>query len=179
MAFTKVKDLHTPDMIANELAYCIGEIKPMITLAAFMKLCLIKSPYIAGGKITVVDRNYALDVIRNPDKLRGRKFDAAICGELAAISRVFEIIVKDSQAKTTSEIDSFGPEWLADFMGSVADAMPSMQPDTMLHKTAMVTLVHLAAASHRKNGGVTRRPIDMNDAYRQLQELNKDLDNEA
>ncbi len=179
MALTHVKDLHSPDMIANELAYCIACIKPMVTLDAFMQLCLEKSPYVTGGKITVADRNYALDVVRNPDKLRGRKFDAALCGELAAISRVFEIIVKDPKAKTASKIKSFGPEWLADFMASVADAMPSMTPDAMLHKTSMVMLVHLAAASHRKNGGATCRPIDMDDAYRQLKELNKDIDNEA
>ena len=179
MAFTHVKDLHSPEMIADELVFCI-DIKPMITLAGFMRLTLMKSPYVKGGEITEDDRNRALEAVRNPDKLEGCKFDAALCGELAAISRVFDIIIRDPKAKSASQIESFGPEWLADFMTSVADAMPSMTPDVMLHKTSMVMLAHLAAASHRKNGGVTRRPIDMDDAYRQLEELNKEFDdNEA
>lgn len=166
MAVVHIDDLHTPEMIDSELAFCIGDLKPMVTLAGFMRLCRCHSPYIFGGDLSPRDVTDATYYVDNWCGLHGDEFDHALRCEMAAISRAFEIIVQDAKAVNIS-VKPYGPEWLADFMTAVADAMPTMTPNIMLHKTPMVLLVHLAAASHRKNGGRTRRPIS-DDAFRKL-----------
>lgn len=154
MTVVTVDDIHTPEMIADETLFCIGDHKPMVTLAGFMRLCQGKSPYVFGGVVSDQDIVDAAHCVDNWCGLHGAELDDALRKELAAVSRAFEIIQTDEK----SVIPPFGPEWLTNFMAAVADAMPSLTPNMMLHKTPMVLLVHLAAASHRKNGGTTRRP---------------------
>ena len=165
-----IEDVHTKDMIESELMYCIGDKGSMLTLARFMHLCRKKSPYIHGGVVSDKDRVVA-KIITNQMTLADSSFDAMITDELAAVSRAFEIVETEKNTGQKSIIPPYGPEWLADFMTAVADAMPSLTPDAMLHKTPMVLLIHLAAASHRKNGGVTKRPENVEEAYRKLMEL--------
>lgn len=165
-----VKDVHTQDMINDELMYCIGDNDSMLTLARFMRLCYKQSPYIYGGVVSDKDRVTA-KITTNQMTLADSLFDEKITDELAAVNRAFEIVITEKDTGQKSIIPPYGPEWLADFMTAVADAMPSLTPDVMLRKTPMVLLIHLAAASHRKNGGVTKRPENVEEAYQKLMEL--------
>lgn len=170
-----IEDVHTPEMIADETLFCIGDHKPMVTLAGFMRLCIGKSPYVFGGSATLDDVNAASVALGSPDNAA---FDDDLRTELAAVSRAFEIIETDMAAGPKSVIPPFGPEWMVDFMAAVADVMPSLTPNMMLHKTPMVFLAHLAAASHRKNGGITKRPTNAEAAFMALQSI-KELDKSA
>ena len=171
-----VEDIHTPEMVADETLFCIGDRLSMVTLAGFMRLCVIKSPYVFGGDVTLDDVNAACKALGSPVNAA---FDDDLRTELAAVNRAFEIIETDKRNGQKSVIPPFGPEWLADFMAAVADAMPSITPKKMLKETPMVLLVHLAAASHRKNGGVTRRPTNTEAAFQILNELEEKADNET
>lgn len=171
-----VEDIHTPEMVADETLFCIGDRLSMVTLAGFMRLCVIKSPYVFGGDVTLDDVNAACKALGSPDNAA---FDDDLRTELAAVNRAFEIIETDKRNDQKSVIPPFGPEWLADFMTAVADAMPSITPRKMLKETPMVLLVHLAAASHRKNGGVTRRPTNTEAAFQILNELEEKADDET
>lgn len=165
-----IEDVHTKTQIQSELMYCIGDNGSMLTLARFMRLCYNHSPYIYGGVVSEKDRIIAKIAV-NQKKLDDGSFDVEITDELAAVSRAFEIVETEKGTGQKSIIPPYGPEWLTDFMAAVADAMPSLTPDVMLHKTPMVLLVHLGAASHRKNGGVTKRPANVEEAYKKLIEL--------
>ncbi len=178
MTVISVEDIHTPEMIADETMVCIGDYRPMVTLAGFMRLCVKKSPYVFGGAVSDQDIADAASVVDNWSGLQGEAFDNALRLELAAVSRAFEIIHPDAEGRSKSVIPPFGPEWMADLMTAVADAMPSLTPNMMLHKTSMVLLVHLAAASHRKNGGVTSRPDNAEAVFKALESIEK-LDESA
>lgn len=165
-----IEDVHTKTQIKSELMYCIGDNDSMLTLARFMRLCHMHSPYIFGGVVS--DQNRMVAKIATGQKdLDDRLFDVEFADELAAVNRAFEIIETDKGSGRQSIIPLYGPEWLTDFMAAVADAIPSLTPDVMLHKMPMVLLIHLAAASHRKNGGVTKRPANVEEAYKKLIEL--------
>lgn len=173
MTVVSVDDIHTPEMIAEELLICIGDHKPMVTLAGFMRLCSRNSPYVFGGVVSdqdVVDATYSVD---NWFGLQGTEFDNALRMELAAVNRAFEIIQADEGDGRKSVIPPFGPEWMTDLMAAAADAMPTLTPNMMLHKTPMVLLVHLAAAAHRKNGGVTRRPDNAEAVFKALESIDQ------
>ena len=173
MTVFHVDDVHTPEMIDHELMLCISDMKPMVTLANFLDLCQARSPFVFGGEITDEDRQFAFCVVNNPFNLKGGKFDAALRMELAAISRAFEIIVPEKQAGPASQIPPYGPEWMTNLMAAAADAIPSLTVPVMLRKMSMVMLVHLVAASHRKNGGRTKRPTNAEAAFKLLQSLDQ------
>lgn len=89
--------------------------------------------------------------------------------DMEAIYRVYEIIaggIDDTAPKgKTSEYPPHGPEWLCDMVAKVCHAIPSMTWDQVLDMP-MVRVLHLAAAGGRMEGMATRRPLDMDEAWR-------------
>ena len=173
MTVYHVDDVHTPEMIDDELLICIGDHKPMVTLAGFMRLCSRKSPFVFGGVVSDQEVAKATYDVDNWCGLQGKEFENALRVELDAISRAFEIIVPEKQAGPASQIPPYGPEWMTNLMAAASDAIPSLTVPVMLYKMSMVMLVHLVAASHRKNGGKTKRPTNAEAAFRLLQSLDQ------
>ena len=165
-----IQSRHTDEMVADETRFCIGDFLPMVTLGGFLRLCLMKSPYVFGGDVTLDDVNAACRALGSRDNAN---FDADLRMEMDAIWRAFEIIVPSQHAAVTSQIPEYGPEWMADIMAAAADAVPSLTVRDMLDRLPMITLIHLVAAAHRKNGGTTRRPDDQAAVAEILRSLNQ------
>lgn len=93
--------------------------------------------------------------------------------DMEAIYRVYEIIAggaDDTAPKgKTSDYPPHGPEWLCDIVAKACHAIPSMTWDQVLDMP-MVAVLHLAAAGGRMEGMITKRPLDMDEAWRLFQE---------
>ncbi len=163
-----IDDLHTPEMVDDEIAICLSEGSPL-TLADFMLLRNIRSPYVFGGVPTEEDIRKAADILDIPES----EADRFLRRQIAACNRAFDIIQSMPEASFQSSMPQLGPEWMTDLMTSAATACPALTPDVMLHGTPLVLLIHLAAAAHRKNGGTTRRPSDDAAALAALRELSR------
>ena len=72
-----------------------------------------------------------------------------------------EILTKitTGQKLTEDDTDTLGPEWLADLYTAVSRAAPGI-PWREFLDMPLAAATHLAAASHRANGGKTERPMD-------------------
>ena len=156
-------------MVDDEIDICLSG-GDRFTLADFMRLRNIHSPYIFGGSVTLKDIEAAAAEL----DMETDGVDAFLRRQMAACNRAFEIIqAPHQQAKFHSETPVLGPEWMTDIMAAAASACPALTPDDMLHATPLVLLIHLAGAAHRRNGGITRRPSDDAAAIRLLQSFHQ------
>ena len=171
---------HTPEMVEDELRDFLAEFAPSHhcrpTLGQLMRLRLAHSPFIFGGKVTPQALADAKEILGfdeydppNDDDPTDAEAIAEITSAIRTALRPLEIIQpsheKRISARPSSKFDTWGPEWLADIMASVANAVPGVTPVTILWKMPACQAFHLVAAAVRKNGGCTRRPED-NDAIR-------------
>lgn len=170
-----VEDAFTPEQLALETMLVTGRRKHTVTLAGFVSLIGVNSPYITGKEILEVDRRQAITTLGIPDsmkKMGDEILDDFIRSELEAVFRAFGIIVSAPQSTgQKSDMPPFGPEWITNIMAAAADALPSLTADDILNRLPLVLIAHLAAASHRRNGGVTRRPSNAMKALEQLEKM--------
>jgi hypothetical protein len=170
-----VEDAFTPEQLALETMLVTGRRKHTVTLAGFVSLIGVNSPYITGKEIFEVDRRLAITTLGIPKRMTDmgeEVLDDFIRSELEAVFRAFGIIVSAPQSTgQKSDMPPFGPEWITNIMAAAADALPSLTADDILNKLPLVLIAHLAAASHRRNGGVTRRPSNAMKALEQLEKM--------
>ena len=171
----EIEKTHTDEMIAHEVQSMLGASKILLTLGMVESLWLLKSPYILGGKIEADDLGKALEIIPHGD-LQPLDFHTALLDELAAAWRAYEIIVPDDKPtgdNKHSEIDTFSPEWLADTINQATQAMPSLTYKQILWEVPLTMILHLGISTARRNGAITRRPDDMQEALKMLREHNR------
>lgn len=164
-----IPPLHTREMIDDETAICLGEMKRKfnLTLSLFLKMVARRPQFGMDGVLTDEDIAFAAGK-EDPGYVA-----PLLIRQIAAVWRAFEIIRPSRhEGAERSEIPEYGPEWLADILAAAADAVPSLGVREMLDDLPMVLLVHLVAAAHRKNGGITRRPDDSEAIAEKLRELN-------
>lgn len=155
--------LHSPDMIRAELASML-EKRPAITPRSFLRLWLVGSPFVKGGRITAGDEERAQAII-------GKRLPAlAIARAMEAALRALETIVPTAHSGRKLDREgtgSLGPEWLADLYAAVGRAAPGI-PWREFLDMPLAAATHLAAAAHRANGGKTERPMDWSVALEKL-----------
>ena len=170
-----VPDAVTSEDLALETMLVTGRRKHTVTLAGFVSLIDINSPYITEKEIFEVDRKLAITTLGIPDSLKKMGdgvLDEFIRSELKAVFRAFGIIVSAPQSTgQKSDMPPFGPEWITNIMAAAADALPSLTADDILNKLPLVLIAHLAAASHRRNGGITKRPTNASKALELLETI--------
>lgn len=166
MTSIHVDDLHTPEMVADEIRICLSA-DSSLTLGEFMSLRLVHSPYVYGGQVGEDDIRQAASLVR----LSGNDgVDSALRRELEAVNRVLEILPASGPGET-QDAPALGPEWMCDLMAAAAVAAPSLTPSAMLWDTPLVLLLHLVAAACRRNSVPTRRPMDDAQAVRLLRQM--------
>lgn len=95
---------------------------------------------------------------------------SSIVREIETALRALETIVPAANAGqklTEDNTDTIGPEWLADLYAVVSRAAPGI-PWREFLDMPLAAATHLAAASHRANGGKTERPMDWASALNSL-----------
>lgn len=156
-----IPSAHTKQMIDDEVAVCLGGLKKSckLTLSLFMKMVANRPELGMDGILTDDDIAFVGSVFRMERKLDTVR--EMLTRQMDATWRAFEIIVQAKHSSgETSEIPPFGPEWMTDILAGAAEAIPSLSVREMLDELPMALLIHLVAAAHRKNGGITRRPDD-------------------
>ncbi len=106
-----------------------------------------------------------------PQEILGKRLpSSSIVREIETALRALETIVPDANAGqklTEDDTDTIGPEWLADLYAVVSRAAPGI-PWREFLDMPLAAATHLAAASHRANGGRTERPMDWASALEQM-----------
>ena len=155
-----IPSAHTKQMIDDEVAVCLGGLKKSckLTLSLFMKMVARRPELGMDGILTDDDIAFAGSIFRMERKLDTVR--ETLTRQMDATWRAFEIIQSRNGTGETSEIPPFGPEWMTDILAGAAEAVPSLSVREMLDELPMALLIHLVAAAHRKNGGITRRPDD-------------------
>lgn len=154
---------HTDDMIRHELDSMLGFGVLKVCLGHLMQLAQCRSPYVYGGKLSEEDVLIAMGVLKAVE-MPPLEFHEALVGELDAAFRAYELYDDDDRDKDAgrrSEIEAFSPEWLADTIRCACDAVPSITLHDALWEVPLAMMMHLGVSTGRKNGAITRRPVDM------------------
>lgn len=168
-----VEKLHSDDMIKSEVQTMLGAGKINLTLGVVESLWLLDSPYIKGGKVEPSDLMKAMELI--PSELEPIDFHNALNEAIDSAFRIFEIIVPDDENSNAkhSEIEIFSPEWIADIVSQACNALPSLTYHQVLWEIPLMMVFHLVISNARKNGVITRRPDNMQEALQMLKAHNK------
>ncbi len=154
--FVEIKPLHSDRMIRAEAAAMLGDADIAITPGQLMQLWLNDSPFITGkiSDITAESLASAREILDEEDAAPEEIIEA-----IATAIRPFAIIESSPNGSRHADYSGFCPEWLADLYASINEygAIPW---DYFLWKLPMAAAAHLLAASHRRNGGTTARPMD-------------------
>jgi len=150
----EIKCAHSEADIRCEAAYMV--FGGGITLEKAMRLFLAGSALIMGGKYDDAEAARVRGIIES-----GADAWQAAANEINAAFRALEIIVdaEGDRGGDKSDYKAFSPEWLA----TIASTAAAMANDTMariMTEYSLVSVFHLIAAHHRRNGGITRRPLD-------------------
>lgn len=173
----EVPSKHTPEMVRHEMDSMLGYSEIRLCVGHVVLLAEAKSPYIYGGGITELDLELARKIIKVPG-MNDAKFHAALQGELDSAFRPIELF--DDGDKTQQEKDElhkiqpFSPEWLADLVRSVCQAVPSVTLHEVIWAMPMVMAMHLYVAECRANGAKTMRPPDYAEAMRRFYAAQKE-----
>lgn len=171
-----IRSIHTDEDLAVELNALLDPLSHLsddgaiyqLSLIQYMRLVQLKSPLLFGGVLSRkawrrTRERLGLHSDVTPDKVR-----AAV----DAITRVFEIIQPDPTAPAPrSIIPVHSPEWVADL---IAAGMAAGLDYGDCVYGAMVRLLHIVAAVHRRNGGRTARPDNQDDIAAALRMLKKE-----
>lgn len=154
--FIEVKPLHSERMIRAEAAAMLNDADIAITPGQLMRLWLDDSPFITGkvSDLTAEALASAREILNEDDAEPDEILEA-----IATAIRPFAIIESSPDGKRHADYAGFCPEWLADLYASVNE-YGSISWDYFLWKLPMAAAAHLLAASHRRNGGTTARPMN-------------------
>lgn len=170
-----VEKLHTDEMVKAEMRDMLGAGSLKVTLGTIESLWLVDSPYLKGGDVKEEDLANAMSLIEHGD-MEPLDFHKTLMDTLDTAWRAFEIIVPNKDSKDDgkhSEIEIFSPEWLADTISQACHALPSLTYREILWELPVAMTFHLAVSTARRNGEITRRPDDVQEAVRLLKEHNK------
>lgn len=169
-----IRSLHSDDDLAIELDALLdsrlADRAYNLSLAQYMGLVRLRSPLIFGGAMTRKAWRRTREALYlsshsdiEPDMVRAG---------VDAITRVFEIIQPDPTAPAPkSHIPVHSPEWVADLIAAGLSA--GLDYHQCVYGN-MVTLLHIIAAVHRRNGGRTARPDNQDDIAAALRMLKKE-----
>ena len=132
-----------------------------LTLRGFMRLAMAGHPFMLGGYLTPEN-------IYMAEQACGVQYPAIEAG-LKGFFQVLECLVPEKGAKRP-RVEPFIPEWCADILATVASVFPALKPGEIL-QLPLVAVGHYILASHRKNGGTTRRPMDNSSVKEALEAL--------
>lgn len=168
----EVNNLHTDEMVQNELKSMLGVGKVHLTLGALASLAILKSPYLYGGTATEQNLIDAYELVKH-DEIDIAEFHTVLQDEIDTAFRAFEILVPDPKADSvkTSEIETFSPEWFADVISQACQSMPSLTYSQILYQIPLTMILHLAVSTARRNGALTERPHDVKEALKQLKQM--------
>lgn len=165
----KVEGLHSEAQIMAEVQSCIKDAPLFICLGHVMRLASVKSPYIYGGTIEPYDTEVAAYIMMYDCKDL-QQFHEDFSKELETAFRPYGIVEgKAEETAEHSEIEVFSPEWMADLIGLASQSL-SMTYDDALWKIPMTMMAHLALATARRHGLITKRPMDVKAALKALKE---------
>lgn len=180
---------HTDGMIDDEIRACVygscGANGLTLCLGHVMALRLLKSPYVLGGELTPEALDDAMGVVPHFD-MGPEDFHRALVRELEAAWRVFDLYEKQPEpddpglpvrprasfTRGESDVEAFSPEWMADMVAGAAAALPSLTWREAVWEMPVCALFHLQAAGARRNGAITRRPVDWKSAMDALRRHN-------
>lgn len=152
----EVQYKHTEGQVMYELMACLGDDGPHMNMRQY---------------ILMHQLNLDIDSKASRENLKGIDPENAK-EEMEAIMRVFEIMAEGIDHTTptsgrSSDYPIHGPEWMCDVVSKAAHALPSLTWDDAM-SMPLVRLLHLAAAGGRMEGMVTRRPIDLDKAWKEF-----------
>ena len=160
----KIREQHTEKDKVEELRGMLSE-QHIMTLRKLMQLHMVRSNLIFGGRYDKTESQRTKGIIG------GKRAWYAASKEIKAAFRALEIIVATKMGEVGgSLIDPFSAEWLADILVIASDAANDASK-CILDKYPLVTVFHFIAAAHRRNGGITRRPMDNGSVKQALKEV--------
>lgn len=148
----QIKSAHSEQDVRYELALMVEG--GSITLRQLMQLYLRKSALILGGVYDEAEAERVQGLIDGVDEW----INAAT--EIKAAFRALEIIQssKDEHGDK-SDYGTFSPEWLADII-TIATGGLHDTANNIMDAYPLAVIFHAVAAVHRRNGGITKRPLD-------------------
>lgn len=142
-----------PD-IPGEIRECLGGGGCNLTLAGFMHLVVVDSPYVRGGDVKADDLAFAMDACQVADDCESPH--DAICDAIQRAFDVFGMVVANQPAKPQNDaLNAFSPEWMADIAAAAMHA--GLTYCEAMWDVPLVMVLHLVLAEYRRNGGETRR----------------------